>query len=57
MNEIEVKRNNAVYSIQGNRNPYIDFPNLMEYVWGDSIDVAFDPETSVKSTIILRECR
>lgn len=55
VNEIEVKRNNAVYSIQGNRNPYIDFPNLMEYVWGDSIDVAFDPETSVKSTIILKD--
>lgn len=50
-----MKRNNAVYSIQGNRNPYIDFPNLMEYVWGDSIDVAFDPETSVKSTIILKD--
>lgn len=55
MNEIEVKRNNAVYSIQGNRNPYVDFPNLMEYVWGDSIDVAFDPETSVKSTTILKD--
>ena len=45
----EVKRNNAVYRIQGNRNPYIDFPNLMEYVWGDSVDYAFDPSRTVTS--------
>ena len=48
--EIEIKRNEAVSKIQGNRNPYVDFPNLMEYVWGDSTDVAFDPATTVKST-------
>ena len=47
---LEIKRNNDVYGIQGNRNPYVDFPNLMEYVWGDSTDVAFNPETSVRST-------
>lgn len=48
--ELEVKRNNAVYQIQGNRNPFVDFPNLMEYVWGDSIDYAFDPETTVTTS-------
>ena len=47
---LEIKRNEEVYKIQGNRNPYVDFPNLMEYVWGDSIDYAFDPETTIKST-------
>lgn len=41
--QLEITRNNAVSKIQGNRNPYVDFPNLMEYVWGDSIDYAFDP--------------
>lgn len=46
---IEIKRNNEVYKIQGNRNPYVDFPNLMEYIWGDSIDYAFNPETTEKS--------
>ena len=45
--DIEVERNNAVYGIQGNRNLYIDFPYLAEYVWGDSIDVEFDPTTSI----------
>lgn len=47
---IEIKRNNDVAKIQGNRNPYVDFPNLMEYVWGDSTNIAFNPETTVKSS-------
>ena len=49
-NAIEIKRNNEVAKIQGNRNPYVDFPNLMEYVWGDSTNIAFYPETTVKSS-------
>lgn len=47
VDSIEVARNNAVYAIQGNRNLFIDYPYLAEYVWGDSTDVAFDPTTSV----------
>lgn len=31
----EIKRNEAVYGIQGNRNPFIDHPELAEYIWGD----------------------
>ena len=38
----EIDRNNEVYKIQKNRNPYIDFPGLEQYVWGDKKDVAFD---------------
>lgn len=30
----EKNRNDAVYSIQGNRNPFIDHPELAEYIWG-----------------------
>lgn len=45
--DMEVKRNEAIYGIQGNRNLYIDFPFLAEYVWGDSVNVAFDPYTSI----------
>lgn len=50
VDEIEVRRNNAVYKIQGNRNPFVDFPNLMEYIWGDSIAYAFNPEKTEKSS-------
>ena len=41
VSEIERKRNDDVYSIQKNRNPFVDFPNLAEYIWGDSVDYAF----------------
>lgn len=35
VSEKEINRNNEVYKIQGNRNPFIDFPDMPEYVWGD----------------------
>ena len=38
----ERDRNEAVYGIQHNRNPYIDYPGLEQYVWGECQDVAFD---------------
>jgi len=49
VDEQEVKRNNEVSKIQGNRNPFVDFPNLMEYIWGDSIDFDFDPDKTICS--------
>jgi endonuclease I len=30
----EINRNNAVYGIQNNRNPFIDYPILAEHIWG-----------------------
>ena len=42
VSELERQRNEAVYKIQGNRNPFIDYPSLAEYIWGDSITYAFD---------------
>ena len=43
---IERDRNDAVYGIQLNRNPFVDYPNLAEYIWGDSVDYAFSTEGS-----------
>ena len=30
----ELLRNNAIYAHQHNRNPFIDYPELVEYMWG-----------------------
>jgi len=37
----EIARNNIIYSIQGNRNPYIDYPLMAEYVWGNRSTIPF----------------
>lgn len=39
----EVTRNDIVYSYQNNRNPFIDFPDLAEYIWGNKYGENFDP--------------
>ncbi|MCM1029424.1 MAG: endonuclease [Pseudoflavonifractor sp.] len=43
VSEKEVNRNEAVYAIQGNRNPFIDYPDLAEYIWGDKMGQTFMP--------------
>jgi endonuclease I len=30
----EIDRNNAIYSIQNNRNPFIDYPTMADCIWG-----------------------
>ena len=37
----ETNRNDAVYRVQNNRNPFIDLPELVEYIWGDKQDQTF----------------
>ncbi len=37
----ELDRNEAVYKLQNNRNPFIDYPELAEYIWGNHKDEAF----------------
>lgn len=38
----EKQRAIEVNKIQGNRNPYIDYPELVEYIWGDKTDQKVD---------------
>ena len=32
--DFEMNRNNYIYTWQKNRNPFIDYPNLADYIWG-----------------------
>lgn len=38
----EIIRNERVYGEQKNRNPFIDYPQLADYIWGDSVEYRFD---------------
>jgi endonuclease I len=39
----EIDRNNAVYAIQKNRNPFIDHPEYVNSVWGTNVGIAERP--------------
>ena len=39
----EIDRNNAVYKIQKNRNPFIDLKGIEEYIWGNKKDEIYSP--------------
>ncbi len=41
IDDVETARNNAVQEVQGNRNPFVDYPGLEDYIWGDKQDVPF----------------
>ena len=35
VDDYEMNRNDVIYSYQQNRNPFIDHPSLVSYIWGD----------------------
>ena len=37
----EINRNNGMQKVQGNRNPFIDYPILAEYLWGTKANDIF----------------
>lgn len=41
VDERETARNNAAYEVQKNRNPFVDYPGLENYVWGSKKETAF----------------
>ena len=42
VSEKEITRNNRVSDIQHNRNPFIDYPDLVDYIWGNKKGQAVD---------------
>ncbi|MBR1881678.1 MAG: endonuclease [Muribaculaceae bacterium] len=47
VSEKEIKRNDAVFRYQNNRNPFVDNPDLAEYIWGKYAGNAYKDTTSV----------
>ncbi len=45
----EIRRSNVVYSKQNNRNPFVDHPELVDYLYGDKKDVKWDGGVTYKN--------
>lgn len=61
VSEKETERNEAVYQIQGNRNPFIDHPEMVEKIWGDDLTPwpdtqEPDPDTLANQTLWPSAC-
>lgn len=44
--DFEMNRNNYIYTWQKNRNPFIDYPNLANYIWGANVGQVFSTNLS-----------
>lgn len=47
----EIKRNEAVYAWQKNRNPFIDHPEMVEYIWGDKKTQSWTSAAAAQPTL------
>ena len=46
----EIKRNNEAYNFQGNRNPFIDYPEYVDSIWGELLstpDYSINNQTTI----------
>ena len=50
VSEKEIKRMDAVSNFQHNRNPFIDYPYLAEFIWGEKAGEALDMSKLVASS-------
>ena len=53
VSQLEIDRNEQVYLVQQNRNPFIDYPQLVDYIWGNKQqDVFYTSSVITEPTIV-----
>ena len=52
VSEKETNRNNAVEAVQKNRNPFIDYPDLAEYIWGTKMGEPWSHSSGIENLAI-----
>lgn len=52
--DFEMNRNNYIYTWQVNRNPFIDYPQLANYIWGANAGQTWFSNLSSTSTEVLK---
>ena len=43
VSDVERHRNEVIASVQNNRNPFVDYPQLVDYIWGDKSTEPYQP--------------
>ena len=51
VDSFELNRNDVIHTMQGNRNPFIDHPELVHYIYGDSTSVVWNPFMTTETTL------
>jgi hypothetical protein len=52
--DFEMNRNNYIYTWQVNRNPFIDFPDLANYIWGLKVGQVWHANLSTNDYVNLK---
>ena len=54
VDDFEINRNEIIFGFQENRNPFIDHPNLVNYLWGDNVGLVWNENLTVPETEIVK---
>ena len=54
VDDFEINRNEIIFGFQQNRNPFIDHPNLVNYLWGDNVGLVWNENLTVPETEIVK---